>query len=42
MKGEPELVDKVNQLIKKAKADGVLEAMSQKWLKASFPSDLGA
>ncbi len=42
MKGEAELVNEVNSLIKKAKQTGVLEGFSQKWLKASFPADLGA
>jgi polar amino acid transport system substrate-binding protein len=42
MKGETELVDKVNMLIKQAKQTGVLEGFSQKWLKAPFPADLGA
>jgi polar amino acid transport system substrate-binding protein len=42
MKGETELVNKVNSLISKAKETGVLEGFSQKWLKAPFPADLGA
>lgn len=40
MKGETELVAEINRLIKSAKQDGVLEALSQKWLKAPFPADL--
>ncbi|SJN53614.1 Cystine-binding periplasmic protein precursor [Vibrio ruber DSM 16370] len=42
MKGESTLVSEVNRLIEQAKADGVLEQLSQKWLKAPFPKDLGA
>nr|WP_321460946.1 transporter substrate-binding domain-containing protein [uncultured Vibrio sp.] len=42
VKGESELVEEVNKLISKAKAEGVLELLSQKWLKAPFPKDLGA
>lgn len=42
MKGETELVEEVNKLISKAKEEGVLEELSQKWLKAPFPKDLGA
>ncbi|WNJ98073.1 transporter substrate-binding domain-containing protein [Vibrio ruber] len=42
MKGESALVSEVNRLIEQAKADGVLEQLSQKWLKAPFPKDLGA
>lgn len=41
MKGETELVEEVNRLISKAKTEGVLDALSQKWLKAPFPNDLG-
>ena len=41
-KGESSLVDKVNQLITQAKQTGILEHLSQKWLKAPFPADLGA
>ncbi|PWI32367.1 amino acid ABC transporter substrate-binding protein [Vibrio albus] len=40
MKGESELVEEVNKLISKAKSEGVLESLSQKWLKAPFPKDL--
>ncbi|MEI8598162.1 transporter substrate-binding domain-containing protein [Vibrio sp. M60_M31a] len=36
MKGETELVEEVNKLISKAKADGVLEELSQKYGSA-FP-----
>lgn len=42
MKNEPELLNKVNTLIKQAKQQGVLEGFSEKWLKAPFPADLGA
>lgn len=42
MKGETELVNEVNKLISQAKEKGVLEGLSQKWLKAPFPKDLGA
>ncbi len=41
-KGQTALVEKVNQLILKAKKDNVLEGFSQKWLKAPFPAELGA
>lgn len=40
MKGEQALLDEVNRLISDAKQAGVLEALSQKWLKAPFPMDL--
>jgi polar amino acid transport system substrate-binding protein len=33
-KGEPELKDKVNQIIRQAKADGTLDTISKKWLGA--------
>ncbi|GAM64332.1 ABC-type amino acid transport [Vibrio ishigakensis] len=42
MKGDDELLQEVNRLISKAKQDGELESISQKWLKASFPADLEA
>ncbi|QMV16752.1 transporter substrate-binding domain-containing protein [Vibrio spartinae] len=42
MKGEQSLVSEVNRLIEQAKANGVLEQLSQKWLKAPFPKNLGA
>ncbi|UPR46425.1 transporter substrate-binding domain-containing protein [Vibrio cyclitrophicus] len=42
MKGDTELQDAINELISKAKTDGKLEKISQKWLRASFPKDLGA
>ncbi|SEG28827.1 transporter substrate-binding domain-containing protein [Marinobacterium lutimaris] len=42
MKGETRLADKVNELIGKAYADGVLESLSQKWLKAPYPADLAS
>jgi polar amino acid transport system substrate-binding protein len=36
-KEEPALLAKVNEIIAKAKKDGDLEKLSQKWLKASLP-----
>lgn len=42
MKGETRLTDKVNELIGKAYTDGVLESLSQKWLKAPYPTDLAS
>ncbi|MDE1514197.1 MULTISPECIES: transporter substrate-binding domain-containing protein [Vibrio] len=42
MKGEEALLNEVNRLIREAKQEGVLEQLSQKWLKASFPIDLDA
>lgn len=39
-KGEEDFVVKINELIAKAKTDGEFETLSQKWLKASFPSEL--
>ncbi|CAM4378382.1 transporter substrate-binding domain-containing protein [Vibrio agarivorans] len=39
-KGEEALVEEINRLITEAKQAGVLEEMSQKWLKAPFPADL--
>ncbi|WP_428240031.1 transporter substrate-binding domain-containing protein [Gynuella sp.] len=41
-KGEPELMAKVNELIAKAYSAGVLENISQKWLKASYPKELAS
>ncbi|MGL6314121.1 transporter substrate-binding domain-containing protein [Vibrio sp. WXL103] len=40
MKGQQELLDEVNRLIDNAKQAGVLEALSQKWMRAPFPADL--
>ena len=40
MKGNTELLNEVNRLIAKAKKEGALEGLSQKWLKAPFPADL--
>ncbi|MGR0278378.1 transporter substrate-binding domain-containing protein [Marinomonas dokdonensis] len=40
MKGDTELLAKVNSLIAKAKTAGVLEGLSQQWFKAPFPQDL--
>ena len=36
-KEEPKLLAKVNEIVAKAKADGVLAKLSEKWLKASLP-----
>ncbi|WP_117234991.1 transporter substrate-binding domain-containing protein [Vibrio maerlii] len=42
MKGDVALQTKINELINKATEQGTLESISQKWLKASYPADLGA
>lgn len=39
-KGETALTDKINAIIAKAKADGTLGKISEKWLNASLPADL--
>ncbi|MGE8352381.1 MAG: transporter substrate-binding domain-containing protein [Pseudomonas protegens] len=39
-KNQPELLDKVNQILSTAKADGALEKNSQLWLKEPLPADL--
>lgn len=39
-KKQPELLDKVNQILSAAKADGALEKNSQLWLKEPLPADL--
>ncbi len=39
-KNEPALLEKVNAIIAKAKADGGLDKISQKWLYAPLPADL--
>ncbi|MGZ0783200.1 transporter substrate-binding domain-containing protein [Pseudomonas saponiphila] len=39
-KNQPELLDKVNQILTAAKADGALEKNSQQWLKEPLPADL--
>lgn len=39
-KGQSALLTRVNEIIAKAKADGSLEAVSQRWLKAPLPADL--
>jgi polar amino acid transport system substrate-binding protein len=39
-KNEPQLLEKVNQIIDAAKADGSLEKNSQAWLKQPLPADL--
>jgi len=36
-KGEPKLMAKLNEIIAKAKADGELEKLSEKWLKNPLP-----
>lgn len=39
-KNQPELLDKVNQILSAAKADGALDKNSQLWLKEPLPADL--
>jgi len=39
-KNEPALLEKVNAIIAAAKADGSLDAISQKWLKQPLPAEL--
>lgn len=39
-KNQPELLDKVNQILAAAKADGALEKNSRQWLKEPLPADL--
>jgi len=39
-KNEPALLDKVNQILAEAKADGSLETNAQTWLKQPLPADL--
>ena len=39
-KNEPALLDKVNQILTTAKADGALEKNSRTWLKEPLPADL--
>lgn len=39
-KNQAALLDKVNAIIAAAKADGSLDAISQKWLKQPLPADL--
>ncbi len=41
-KDEPALKEKVNALIEKAVKDNTLNGLSQKWLKAPLPANLGA
>lgn len=41
-KNEPALKEKVNTLIEQAIKDKTLESMSEEWLKAPLPADLGA
>lgn len=41
-KGEDKLLAKVNEIIKKAKASGELEKISEKWLKAPLPDSIGS
>ena len=39
-KEEPRLLEKVNDIIDKAKASGELSKISEKWLKAPLPSSI--
>lgn len=39
-KGETALLEKVNAIVAKAKGDGSLDAIAQKWLKAPLPKEL--
>lgn len=39
-KNQPELLDKVNQILTTAKADGSLEKNAQLWLKQPLPAGL--
>lgn len=39
-KNEPALLGKVDEIIKQAKADGALNAISEKWLGTKLPADL--
>ncbi|MCE4054982.1 transporter substrate-binding domain-containing protein [Pseudomonas sp. Au-Pse12] len=39
-KNQPELLDKINQILTAAKADGALEKNAQQWLKEPLPADL--
>ena len=39
-KGEPKLKEAVDAAIAKAKKDGALDQISQKWLKTDLPKDL--
>ncbi|MEY8713119.1 amino acid ABC transporter substrate-binding protein [Mangrovibacter phragmitis] len=41
-KEEPALKDKVNSLIDQARKDGTLNKLSEKWMKAPLPANLGA
>lgn len=41
-KNEPALMAKVNEIIKKAKASGELDRISDKWLKAPLPPSIGS
>jgi polar amino acid transport system substrate-binding protein len=39
-KNEPALLEKVNQILVAAKADGSLEKNAMQWLKEPLPADL--
>ena len=39
-KGEPKLLEKVNEIVAKARKDGRLDAISKTWLGAPIPADL--
>jgi polar amino acid transport system substrate-binding protein len=39
-KNEPQLLDKVNQILVTAKSDGALEKNALTWLKEPLPADL--
>ena len=39
-KGETRLLEAVNAIIARAKADGSLNAIARKWLNAELPQDL--
>jgi polar amino acid transport system substrate-binding protein len=39
-KNEPRLKQKVDETIAKARSDGTMNAISQKWLRTPLPADL--
>jgi polar amino acid transport system substrate-binding protein len=39
-KNEPRLKQKVDETIAKARKDGTMNAISQKWLRTPLPADL--
>ena len=39
-KNEPRLKQKIDETIAKARKDGTMNAISQKWLRAPLPADL--